>query len=101
MLRASLVASSTALDLGAIVDPSRAPGPPGAAEILDFTRALVRRTPELGATRNRLRDAIGDAATAAVAGSVGNFEMMNRLLDATGVPTPSSMAELTDELRAR
>ena len=101
MLRASLVASSTTLDLGSIVEAHRPPGPPGATEILDFTRALVRRTPELDDTRDGLQHALGDAATSAVAGAVGNFEMMNRLLDATGVPTPGSMDTVTDELRSQ
>lgn len=99
MLRASLVASSTTLDLGSIVDPSRAPGPPGAAELLGFVHALVRRTDDLDDARARLRAAIGDSATGAVAGAVGNFEMMNRLLDATGVPTAGSLDDITAELR--
>ena len=67
--------------------------------LLGFVHALVRRTDDLDDARARLRAAIGDSATGAVAGAVGNFEMMNRLLDATGVPTPGSLDDITAELR--
>ncbi len=82
--------------------PDREGHPPmadGAAEILAFTRALVRRTDDLATARTTLRAKLGDAGTAAVAGSVGNFEMMNRILDATGVPTPGTITDIEQRLR--
>jgi len=99
MLRASFQAAGLHIDLGAIVDEDRSPGPDGAAEILKFTRALVRRTDDLPSARATLRAKLGDAGAAAVAGSVGNFEMMNRILDATGVPTPGTITDIEQRLR--
>ncbi len=98
MLRAGLHHANVSLDFAAIVDPARPTGLPGADELVAFTRALVGRTPELDVARTALVDTVGEAATAATAGAVGNFEMMNRLLDATGVPTPMTMAEITAQL---
>ena len=100
MLRASANTANVTIDLGAIVDPNRSAGPAGADEIIVFTRALVERTPQLDEARDALATRMGPEAAAAVAGSVGNFEMMNRLLDATGIPRPGSMADLGTYLTA-
>jgi hypothetical protein len=99
MLRASFASAGLHIDLAAIVDEDRSPGPDGAAEILAFTRALVRRTDDLPAARATLRTKLGDGGAAAVAGTVGNFEMMNRILDATGVPTPGTITDIEQRLR--
>jgi len=88
------------LDFGAIVDDQRPAGEPGAREIIAFTRALVNQTSDLPETRDALVAALGEEATSAVAGSIGNFEMMNRILDATGVPKPGTMDDIRMALGA-
>lgn len=98
MLRVSMDRANIAIDLGAIVDPDHATQQVGADEIIKFTRALVGRTTDLNDARRLLVESLGEEATAAVAGSVGNFEMMNRILDATGVPAPGTMAEIREWL---
>lgn len=100
MLRASIDTTDQQLDFSAIVNRFRDAGADSANEIIAFTHALVTRTAELETTRDALVHQVGPVAAAAVAGSVGNFEMMNRLLDATGVPTPGTMEELTRRLQS-
>lgn len=100
MLRASIDIAGLELDLRAIVDDQCSTGPDGADEILAFTRALVQRSASLASARDALRTMLGDPAAAAVAGAVGNFEMMNRILDATGVPTPHTLHDLEQQLRS-
>jgi len=100
MLRASSNSAGLHFDLASIVDGTHSPGPDGAAEILAFTRALVGRTDDLLFARAALRAELGDAGAAAVAGAVGNFEMMNRILDATGVPTPGTLNDIEQRLRS-
>ncbi len=100
MLRASIEHTDHPLHLAAIVDATQAAGAPGADAIIRFTRALVEHTDRLPDARNELTDSLGAAGAAAVAGAVGNFEMMNRILDATGVPTPGSMTDLAARLRS-
>jgi hypothetical protein len=90
MLRASAEASNAPLNLMAIPNPSLDPLLPGGRELLAFTTALVARDDQkLEATRSNLAKALGSGAVAAAAGAAGNFQMMNRLLDATGVPQPT------------
>ncbi len=90
MLRASAEATNTTLNLRAIPDLSLDPLLPGGAELLAFTTALVARDDKnLATTRSDLAKTLGSGAVAAAAGAAGNFQMMNRLLDATGVPKPT------------
>ncbi|MEM8923885.1 MAG: hypothetical protein AAGD35_10315 [Actinomycetota bacterium] len=92
MLRASTEATGLEFDATAIADPQRPIGLPAGAETVRFARALVRRTDDLDAARNALVESIGAEGAAGVAAVAGNFEMMNRVLDATGVPIPAEMA---------
>ncbi len=91
MLRASADAAAVTLDLAAIGDPSRTPGRRDAEVLLEFTDALIHRTDKLDEARESLAEVLGDRAVAPAAGSAGNFEMMNRILDAAGIPVPTSM----------
>ncbi len=89
MLRASAEATDTPVNLMAIADLSLEPLIEGGSQLLAFTTALVGRDPQaLTLSRTDLTSKLGPAATAAAAGAAGNFQMMNRLLDATGVPKP-------------
>ena len=91
MLRASAETSNIALDMTAIGQLDRDPGREDAVALLNFASALVERTDGLDAARSEVARVLGPEAVAGAAGSAGNFEMMNRILDATGVPVPQSM----------
>ena len=98
MLRASAEQSGRPVDLLAVGDPSVDAGVGGGLELVAFVDALVGRSRQLDPARAALLDAVGPEVTSAVARTVGNFEMMNRLLDATGVAVPASMGDIASEL---
>lgn len=88
MLRASLQAAGRNVNLRALGDVSVDPGRTDAAALLVFTTALVGRTDHLDVARDALIDELGSGAVAPAAAAAGNFEMMNRLVDAVGVRKP-------------
>jgi len=99
MLRASAHISQQNVDLRAVSDRSIDPNIPAGKELLDFADALLGDDEQaLDEARDALQGVAGDAATTRAALVIGNFEMMNRLLDATGVPVPLSMGAITAEL---
>ncbi len=98
MLRASAQVNQIDIDPRAIGDRRRAVGRDDAAALLAFTDALVGRTDDLDSARRSVADVMGGRALAPAAAAAGNFEMMNRILDATGVPVPASMWELGPHL---
>ncbi len=87
------------INLKAVSDTSLDPNIPFGKELLAFADALVGNDTELlDQARSALQDTAGtDAATRAPM-VMGNFEMMNRVLDATGVPVPISMGAISEEL---
>ncbi len=87
------------IDLRAVGDSSIDPNIPAGTQLLAFVDALLGDdTNALDHARATLTDVAGPDATTRAALVVGNFEMMNRLLDATGVPVPISMGGITSEL---
>jgi hypothetical protein len=102
MLRASSQSTDRPVDLSAIVAPMGDSLLPAGAELLAFTDAAVLRdVHELPGARDRLLAVAGEAAVLRAAAVAGNFEMMNRLLDAIGVPVRSPQMQLADELGLR
>lgn len=98
MLRASAEASGVDVDITAVVDSTRDPGVPAGRALLAFADALVLDDPdELAVARRGLLDAVGETGTAKAAAVVGNFEMMNRCLDAIGARV-AGFDELAAEL---
>ena len=85
MLRASTEATSTPLDARAITDPAVDPGIPAGTALLAFTDAALIGGP-LEAARANLLEAVGPTGLVDTAGVIGNFEMMNRIANATGMP---------------
>ena len=99
MLRVSTTIAQEDINLKAVanrdVDPNIAAG----KELLDFADALLGGDEDaLDQAREALRSAIGPQGAGRAAMVIGNFEMMNRILDATGVPVPISLGEITSEL---
>ncbi|MEJ7801123.1 MAG: alkylhydroperoxidase-related (seleno)protein, partial [Ilumatobacter sp.] len=90
MLRASAQTTGQAIDLGAVTD--RAPDPllsagPG---LRAGASAVIRTVCSLGPARSVLAATAGQYAVVRAAAVAGNFQMMNRLVDATGVPIGAS-----------
>ena len=99
MLRASIDFGSQSLDWRSLGDRSVSSGSEIADALLTFTDALVGRDDTaLAAARTQLGSMVGAGGIAAAAGAAGNFEMMNRILDATGVPVSPSMREVATSL---
>jgi|SRR6056297_1192531 len=98
MLRASAHATSQPVELRAITEHARDPLLPAGRELLAFTSALIGDGDQLDAARDALRAAVGDAGVVRAAAVAGNFQMMNRLVDATGVPLGASMRAFAAEL---
>lgn len=102
MLRASSQRTDRPTELRAIVDPVSDSLLPAGAGLLAFTDAAVLRdADEMSLARQRLGDQAGPEAVVRAAAVAGNFEMMNRLLDAVGVPVSSPGMALADELGLR
>ncbi len=102
MLRASSERTARAADLEAIVDPLRDSLLPNGAALLAFADAAVLRDgEEIGPARQALLDRAGPDAVVRAAAVAGNFEMMNRLLDAVGVAVGGRQVALADELGLR
>ncbi len=98
MLRASAHATSQPIDLRAITD--RAPDAllRDGTELLRFVTALIRDHTNLDEERAALTAMGGPSAVARAAAVAGNFQMMNRLVDATGVPIGASLRTIADDL---
>ena len=76
-----------------VTDPTVDPLLEGGSELVAFVDAAHGSDEaEIAAAGTALREALGDAATVDAAGVIGNFNQMNRLADATGMPVgPGSM----------
>lgn len=72
---------------------------PAGSELLAFADAAVLRDGhEMPDARTALLRTAGEAAVIRAAAVAGNFQMMNRLLDAIGVRVRRSGMALADEL---
>jgi hypothetical protein len=88
-------------DPASITDPTVDPLLEGGRELV----ALVDAThgadeAAIAAPRAALRDRLGDEATVDTAAVIGNFNQMNRLADATGMPVGPGTMRRTEQLRA-
>ncbi|MEX2279199.1 MAG: hypothetical protein WEA76_03825 [Acidimicrobiia bacterium] len=92
--------TDTAVDLRAVTDPSVDPLLPGGRALLGFVdHALTSPSVEAGRI---LEEELGAEAQVMAATVVGNFQMMNRVADATGMPVGEGSrrrhADLIEEL---
>jgi len=87
MLRESAIASGRSVDIRAITNPSIPSLLEGGAELMELTTAAVRRdSVRTGRARAAVLTKLGPEALVDAAGTIGNFEMMNRVANATGMP---------------
>lgn len=102
MLRASSRHTARPADLRAVLDPFSDSLVPAGRELLAFTDAAVfADTAEMPLARRELIQVAGEDATVRAAAVVGNFQMMNRLLDALGVRVGANAMRLANELGLR
>ena len=88
-------------DPRSITDPTVDPLLDGGRQLVAFVDAAHGSDGEsLVAARAALREVLGDAATVDAAAVIGNFNQMNRLADATGMPVGPGSMRASEELRA-
>ena len=98
MLRASSEAFGYETDLRAVTNPSVDSGIPYGDLLIRFVdAALIDRDPT--ASRASIVDEMGESALVEVAGVIGNFSMMNRIADATGMPVGKGSLARTADVR--
>ncbi len=79
-----------------IVDESVDSLIPAGPELIAFVDAVMGGG-DVAAARSALESVVGRAGVEAAAGVHGNFEMMNRLADATGIPVAGASLERNAE----
>ncbi len=93
-LRASASAFEYPVDIRAIGDPTVPIGVPGGEALIAFVDAVMGVSGEAPETvRTRIVDELGPASLFDAATVYGNFEMMNRVAEATGIPIPAPAIE--------
>lgn len=86
MLSWSAHETGRGLDLRGLVDPSIDPLPGfGGRELVSIGRAVTEVVPDAGHAE-RLAGVIGPLGAVQAAGVAANFEIMNRVVDAVGLP---------------
>ena len=100
MLRASADVTSIPLDARAITDPTVDPLVPAGAVLISFVDTTLSDDTGLADARHRVLDAVGPTGLVDAAAVIGNFEMMNRIADATGMPVGKGTLKRTEEWRA-
>ena len=101
MLRASASVISIEFEPRAITDRSLDPLLPNGRELLDLVDAVLTGTAkERASTRQAVIEAVGPTGLVDAAAVIANFEMMNRIADATGMPVGKGTLKRTAEWRA-
>ena len=99
MLRASAEVTSTPLDARSITDPSVDPLIPQGKLLLRFVDSVLGDGTGIEQLRDEVTEALGPTGLVDAAGVIGNFEMMNRIADATGMPVGKGTLKRTAEWR--
>lgn len=90
MLSSSAFAFNHEVDISAIGDPSIPTGIPGGTELLEFVdSAMGKSSKPLADAQQAIVEALGPEALVDAASVHGNFEMMNRVAEGTGIPIPA------------
>lgn len=103
MLRESAAATGREVDLRAVTRPETDSKIPAGKQLLDLVDATVARHElAIAPAREWVLDELGGEALVDAAGVIGNFEMMNRIADATGIPVGRgarrAMADIIEDL---
>jgi hypothetical protein len=100
MLSWSATETRTPVDVAAVTDPTVDPLLPGGRVILSFVDAVVNGIGISGAA-DALSDELGPEALVDAASVIGNFQMMNRVADGTGMPVGKGSRVRNAEMIAR
>ena len=85
MLSWSAEATNQAVDLVPIATGSGDPLLPGGSELIEYVTAILSGR-DIGAARHAVTAMLGATGAVDAAAVTGNFEMMNRIADAVGMP---------------
>lgn len=99
MLRASAEITTTPLDPRAITDRSVDPLIPFGNLLLDFVDSVLGEGGPRQAERHAVESELGSTGLVDAAGVIANFEMMNRIADATGMPVGKGTRKRTADWR--
>lgn len=98
MLRASSLAFEYPLNISAVADPSVPTGVPGGDLLLRLVDAVMIGTEPLAEVHAAIIDELGPEALVDAASVFGNFEMMNRVAEASGIPIPAQSIDRERDL---
>lgn len=98
MLRASASAFEYGLDIRGLTDSAIDTGVPGSRQLIDLVDAVlgVSATSPVDA-RQAVIDTLDEASLLDAASVFGNFEMMNRIAEGSGIPIPAQAIERHSE----
>lgn len=99
MLRASAQHTGRPFDLAGLAHLERDTLVDSGGPLIEFVNELIQRTNSVAAARDRLAAVVADRGVVRAAAVAGNFEMMNRLVDATGVPVGPGLRSIADDLQ--
>ena len=95
MLSSSANAYGYDLDIAAIRDPSLPTGVPGGTELLRFVDAIITRSlDDLASAQEAIIEKLNPESLVDAAAVFGNFEMMNRVAEGSGIPIPRQAIEM-------
>ena len=101
MLRESALAYGYDIDLAAIADPSIPMGVPGGNALLRFIDAVTETSSvDISDAQRDVIDELGPEALVDAAAVYGNFAMMNRIAEGTGIPLAWQMETREEDLIA-
>jgi len=100
MLSSSAIAYGYDLNLTAIGDPGLPTGIPGGTELLKLVDAVIAgEFDNIQSAQTAVIDALNPESLVDAASVFGNFEMMNRVAEGTGIPIPAQAIErMTSEI---
>ena len=101
MLRASSTAFGYDLNVDALVDPSIPTGVPGGNLLLRLVDALLVESEPIDGVHEEIVEELGSEALVDAASVFGNFEMMNRVAEVSGIPIPQQGIDRNRELIER
>ncbi len=94
MLRESTIAFGYDFDPASVADPTVATGIPGGRLLGEFVDALFGLPDtSLEVARTGILDELGPAALVDACSVFGNFQMMNRVAEGTGIPLSTQMID--------
>jgi hypothetical protein len=102
MLRESATLTGQTIDLEGLTDPNchRIDGIPHSEALLRFADTFMADEADAyRRARAQLADEMGDAAMVDAVGVASNFQRMDRIADATGIPSDEALMVMSEELR--